>query len=252
MWARLGMVGEWHVAEVLRPASVGVVLIAAAALGFETGWLTGHSGPDPSVLQSLIPALLGAGAGGVGVLTAGVLRLGGSRVGVAGLRGVLLVVAGAAVLFVFAFHVGVSAGTAVLHGKIRRGEDLNLTAEVVAEGIRRQEAALRLGRLYDYVGGCREVRKRINEARRRLGVEAISVRQACPAVAATDLQKPGAVLLEENVESLLTPRALEMHEEYLEECTIQQVREIGRAGDPAVSGQLVLGEVCAGLESGSD
>ena len=41
--------------------------VACSAIGFETGWLVGNSGPDASVLAAILPAIIGTFIGSIGV-----------------------------------------------------------------------------------------------------------------------------------------------------------------------------------------
>ena len=51
-------------------AAVGGTFVSAVALGVLSGWLTGQSGPDDTVVAAAIPAILSLGGGALALVSA--------------------------------------------------------------------------------------------------------------------------------------------------------------------------------------
>ena len=212
--------------------------VASAVLGWEIGWLTGHTGPDATVLAAVLPAMLSAVAAGVGLVTVRAsvwVDESNSLV----LRCRVTVVATAAIMFVGAMHVGVGQG--VDHGEKQLDdfEQRQLNRLEIQEKAEVRKAVARVERIYEYLESCRGVRDRINEFRKDVELKALTLGQACPAIVVSTVDPVGERIVQNVVDVLLEPEALEKHERYLEGCTLGQL-----AGEANV----LLVEVCPLLE----
>lgn len=229
--------------------AIGIALLASAVVGFETGWLTGHTGPDATVLAAVLPAILGAVAGGVGVVAAGVTSTNGEKEAGAGWDQ-LLIVALIAIAFSVALHVGVGLGTEKLKDEraVSREDALDIalierTARIQAE---QREASERVKAVYGYLERCEAVWMEVNEFRRKVNMEPVAIGQTCIAVPGVGSGQAAEAFVGGVVDALVSEEALKLHQAYLRACSVRQIREINEAVK-ARKAQPRIGDVCPAL-----
>lgn len=210
--------GNW----ILRIVALLSFFLACGVVGFETGWLAGWSGPDASVLAAVLPVILGAFISSVGILAARAMSQDVKKKSEM-LLWPMLLLSTAAIVFTAMLQSGVGLASGGLEGENLEIREEALALETAQRKAEAHAAQEQLGLVYAYISSCTEVWSTINRVRHSARLEPLTISQVCVALRSAVSGEPSDVLVEKVVDSLLTPKALEMHQKYLQDCTTLQI-----------------------------